>query len=138
MHVAASVVLDHQLSREIGRLQDPEALQSMQDAVERGAIWGYKPERERLQRELAEELRKVLQELRSEVDLAFLTARASRLLDAAALVGAKLDLWQTQNLLLETYSRLADSGSLTPVLHQTFARLAERLNISEGLLGWRP
>jgi alpha-amylase/alpha-mannosidase (GH57 family) len=138
LRLAASVVLDHELSEEIHRLQDESTLDAIRDALEQGVAWGYRPERERLQKELAEELRIVLAELRSDADLGVVTSRASRLLDAARLVGAKLDLWQTQNQLLETYARLADAGSLTPAIHQSLARLADRLNISESLLGWRP
>jgi hypothetical protein len=138
MRAAASVVLDLEVSREIGRLQSESALRRMREAVEQAAVWGYRPERERSRQELAEELRKVLHELRSGADLAALTAWAARLLDTAALLGVKLDLWQTQNQLLETYARLADTGSITPSLHQALARLADRLNISEGLLGWKP
>jgi hypothetical protein len=138
MRAAASVVLDLEVSREIGRLQSEPALRQMREAVERAAVWGYRPERERSRQQLAEELSKVLHELRSGADLTALTAWASRLLDAAALLGVKLDLWQTQNQLLETYARLADTGSITPSLHLALARLADRLNISEGLLGWKP
>jgi alpha-amylase/alpha-mannosidase (GH57 family) len=138
MRIAASAALDHELSRVIRRLQTEAALQEMRNAIETAALWGYRPERDRLQSELAEELQKVLHEFRSGADLASLTAWASRLLDTATLLGAKLDLWQTQNQLLETYGRLADAGSITPSLHQILARLADRLNISEALLGWRP
>jgi alpha-amylase/alpha-mannosidase (GH57 family) len=138
MRAAASVVLDLEVSREIGRLQSESALREMREAVEQAAVWGYRPERERSRQELAQQLSKVLHELRSGADLTALTAWASRLLDAAALLGVKLDLWQTQNQLLETYARLAETGSITPSLHETLARLADRLNISEGLLGWKP
>ena len=138
MRIAASVVLDHDLTSKIRRLSEESALLEMRDSVERAVLWGYVPERERLRNELAEELQKVLLLLSSGADLATLTARASRLLDAAILLEVKLDLWQTQNQLLETYARLADAGCLTPSVHDTLARLADRLNISEGLLGWRP
>ena len=58
MRVAASVVLDLELSREIRRLQSGSALREMQLAVESATVWGYRPERERLRQELAEELQK--------------------------------------------------------------------------------
>jgi alpha-amylase/alpha-mannosidase (GH57 family) len=138
MRVAASVVLDQQLSQKIGRLREEATLDEIRGVLERAGVWGYRPERERLQRELAEELRKVLQEMRAGDDPGPATALASRLLDAAGLLGVKLDLWQPQNQLLDTYARLADAGSITPALHQSLARLADRLNISEALLGWKP
>jgi alpha-amylase/alpha-mannosidase (GH57 family) len=138
LRLVASVVLDHNLSQEIHRLQSESALEAMREALDPGSAWGYRPERERLQKELAEELRLVLDELRTGADLHVLTSRASRLLDVAGLLGVKLELWQTQNQLLETYARLAETGTITPTLHQTLARLADRLNIGEGLLGWRP
>jgi hypothetical protein len=138
MRVAASVVLDHQLSQKIGRLREETMLGEIGGTIERASAWGYRPERERLQRELAGELGKVLEEMRAGDDPARATALASRLLDAAALLGVNLDLWQPQNQLLDTYARLADAGSVTPSLHQSLARLADRLNISEALLGWKP
>jgi alpha-amylase/alpha-mannosidase (GH57 family) len=138
LRAAASVVLDLELSQKIERLQTDSALGEMQEALQRAAVCGYRPERERLRQELADELTKVLHALRTGADLDGLTAWASRLLDAATLLGVKLDLWRTQNELLETYARLADTGSITPTLHQTLARLAGRVNVSEGLLGWRP
>jgi hypothetical protein len=138
MRVAASVVLDHELSQRIAGLRDVAALDQMRAAVDRASVWGYRPERERLQKELAEELRKVLQQMRAGADPGPATTSAARLLDAAGLLGVKLDLWQTQNQLLDTYARLADAGSITPALHQLLARLADRLNISETLLGWKP
>jgi hypothetical protein len=138
MRGAASVVLDHRLSEEIHRRRGDESLRALREEVERAAVWGYRPERGRLQKELGEELRKVLQELRPGADLAGPAGRASWLLDAAALLGVRPDLWETQNQLLETYARLADAGSLTPALHETLARVADRLHVSEGLLGWKP
>jgi alpha-amylase/alpha-mannosidase (GH57 family) len=138
MRAAASVVLDQQLLQDLRELQSPQALQAVRTVAERAAAWGYRPERERLQKELSEELRDVLRRFDPEADLPLLTGWAANLLDAAALLGVKLDLWQTQNQLLETYARLTDAGPLGGPLHETFAGLADRLNISRTLLGWRP
>jgi hypothetical protein len=138
LRMVASVVLDHDLSRKIRNLQNEEPLQEIRKAVAEAALWGYRPERERLKIELALELERVLRLLSSVADPGSLMAWASRILDSALLLEVKLDLWQTQNVVLETYARLADSGSLTPALHAVLARLADRLNISDELLGWRP
>jgi hypothetical protein len=67
-----------------------------------------------------------------------LTAHASQLLDAAALLGISLDLWRVQNRLLVAYVELADSEAMTDLLRSDFANLAVKLNISQDLLGWRP
>jgi alpha-amylase/alpha-mannosidase (GH57 family) len=138
MRVAAAVLLDQQLLEQLPFLQGPAALAALRATLARAASWGYQPERERLQKELADQLRGVLSEFQPDADLPTLTGWAERLLDAAALLGVKLDLWQTQNQLLESYAQLAEAGSIAAPLHDSLARLAERLNISRGLLGWKP
>jgi alpha-amylase/alpha-mannosidase (GH57 family) len=138
MRLAASVVLDREVWRMTRRLRDAAVLTEMNEAVERAAGWGYVPERERLRDEISAELLKALREIRSGADLAHLSEWATRLLDAAELVGVKLDHWQNQNELLDGYARLVDASSMTPALHRTLARLADRFNISEELLGWKP
>ncbi len=137
MRVAASVVLDQRLSAEVARLDDA-ALDAIRETVSRAADWGYRPDREKLQHEVALALKKLLYAFRADANPVGLTAPANRLLDAAAVLGLRLDQWDTQNQLLDTYARLAETGSVTPELHETLARLAGRLNVSEGLLGWRP
>jgi hypothetical protein len=44
--------------------------------------------------------------------------------------------WQPQNQLLDAYRQL--SAPLNPPVQQAFADLADRLNISPELLGWKP
>jgi hypothetical protein len=138
MHAAASVVLDHELLQLIPRLRDESVLRQMRDRVERARPWGYRPERERLQKELSDELQYVVREFHPASDLPALTAWAGRLLEAAALVGVSLDLWSTQNQLLDAYRQLADHDALDAAVRDAFVRLAGRLNISEELLGWKP
>jgi hypothetical protein len=138
MRAAAAIVLDHELQKLLPLLRDAGALRQMQTLLARAAPWGYQPERERLQKDLAEELRYVLREFHADADLPALTAWAGRLLDAAALLRVSLDLWQTQNQLLDCYRRLMDDGALTDAVRAAFAALADRLNISGNLLGWRP
>jgi hypothetical protein len=43
-----------------------------------------------------------------------------------------------QNRVLDGFAALAQSGGDADELRRSFAPLAVRLNISEGLLGWRP
>ncbi len=105
---------------------------------ERGETWGYQPERELLSRTLSEALERTLDRLDSQADLFKLAARAGRLLDAAALLGLTLDLWQVQNELLDAYSELVASGSMTDAMHDLLAKLAAKLNLSRELLGWSP
>jgi hypothetical protein len=60
------------------------------------------------------------------------------LLDAAALLGIALSLWQLQNQLLDAYAQMQAADSLSQASREAFAYLAERLNISKDLLGWKP
>ena len=49
-----------------------------------------------------------------------------------------LDPWRAQNQLLDAYSALTQSGALTEELKESFAPLADKLNMDRGLLGWQP
>jgi hypothetical protein len=138
MRVAASVELDHRFAEEIGRLNDPATLERMRTELERAGLWGYQPERERLQKELSEELSQVLREFHPRADTQVLSVWATRLLEAARLLGFNLDLWQTQNQLLESYRILQDAGGLSESARTALYRLADQLNISRQMLGWKP
>jgi alpha-amylase/alpha-mannosidase (GH57 family) len=138
LRAAASVYLDLHLQREIVGLEEDGNLDHVRQLWERGRPWGYQPEREGLAKTLAEALTRLLQEINEQADQPAVLARASKLLDAAALLGIKVNLWQAQNHLLDAYSRLANAGGLNDGLRQLFAALAEKLNIRPGLLGWRP
>lgn len=138
MRAAASVSLDRRLVQEIARLEVEGSLARLQHLVERGKLWGYQLEPEALGRAVARELRDVLSELNPLSDLPELTRRAGQLLNAAMFLGLTIDLWQIQNQLLDVYAELAGAGPLNPPLQEAFAFLASRLNISKGLLGWRP
>jgi hypothetical protein len=73
-----------------------------------------------------------------EIDLAALAAHAGHLLDAAGLLGIILDLWEAQNHVLDTFSQMNAASPLSAPLRQAFGQLADRLYISQDLLGWRP
>jgi hypothetical protein len=77
-------------------------------------------------------------ELDPGADLTSVISRVGLLLDAAGLLGIGLDLWRVQNRLLDVYTQLSDSGDLGGPLREAFARLADRLCVNRGLLGWRP
>jgi hypothetical protein len=83
-------------------------------------------------------MRDTLARVEAEPDSALLVTRVEMVLDIASRLGLKLDLWQAQNQLLNAYATLAGSGALTQPLRDIFVHLAERLNISPTLLGWRP
>ena len=78
MRVAASVELDSRLADEIGRLEDPTTLEKMRGEIERATLWGYQPERERLQKLLAEKLEEVLRAFHPSADTQHLSAWATR------------------------------------------------------------
>jgi alpha-amylase/alpha-mannosidase (GH57 family) len=140
MLAAASTYLDGHLRDEIERVVRGESasLEVIERLRDRGRSWGYQPERDLLEKTLAEALLRTLGEIEPDADLAGITARAEQLLTAAALIGVEPDLWQVQNRFLEGYSRLAESGIMDAALHATFVRLALGLKVGEDLLGWRP
>jgi alpha-amylase/alpha-mannosidase (GH57 family) len=135
----ARVTLDQRLMDHIQGLSKDGDLNAIRQLVERGRAWDYQPtEPETLRKLLEQGLQNILRQLGDEAEVSALTVRAAQFLDVAALLGLSLDLWQAQNQLLNVYVRLADGGSTSPALHEAFARLADRLNISPALLGWRP
>jgi hypothetical protein len=135
---AASAYLDEQVRQELVHLDMPDALAHVRQVVERGRGWGYTPDGVSLGRVLTEELYVVLSELNPASDLPLLVTRAGRILDAAFLLGISLDLWRPQNQLLDAYAHLVESGAMTPELGDGFAQLADKINITPDLLGWRP
>jgi hypothetical protein len=107
--------------------------------LDAGKTWGYQPEdRRALGKTLGQDLRDLIGTIQSQADLPALTAQADKLLDAAELLGVPLDLWQTQNHLLDAYGQRAAVEPPSEPLRNAFLHLAERLNINANLLGWRP
>ena len=99
---------------------------------------GYQPERDLLEKTLAESMVQTLDEIHSDADLTGITSRAERLLSAATLLGLEPELWQVQNRFLNAYVRLSESHVMDPLLHEAFAKLAAGFKVSQNLLGWRP
>jgi alpha-amylase/alpha-mannosidase (GH57 family) len=138
MRAAAANWCDQQILQEIARLDAEEALKRIKHLIERATVWGYQPDREVLGTALAGELKAVLLEINPLSDLAALAAHAGHLLDAAGLLGITLDLWEAQNHVLDTFSQMNAASPLSPALRQAFGQWADRLYISQDLLGWRP
>jgi alpha-amylase/alpha-mannosidase (GH57 family) len=137
---AASTYLDGHLREEIARIVRGEAAsaEAIEHLRDRGRAWGYQPERNVLERSLAESLLRTLEEIRPDADLPGITARAEQLLAASSLLGLAPDLWQVQNRFLSAYVGLSESGIMDAALHATFVKLAFDLKVSQDLLGWRP
>jgi alpha-amylase/alpha-mannosidase (GH57 family) len=135
---AASVYLDFHLLEEIKGLETDGHPDRLRALAERGRAWGYQPEREVLAKALAESLQGLLRGLDAHTDLPGVIAKAGQLLDAAALLGVRLDPWQAQNQLLDAYARLAGTAGLPEGLRELFATLAHKLIIRPALLGWHP
>jgi hypothetical protein len=134
----ASSYLDYHLLREFSKLAQGGDLAPIQVLYERGRTWGYHPDRDRFAQTISEALQRTLSGLDQDADLPVLTARSAMLIDAAALLGVTLDLWQVQNQLLDAYVELSQSGALTEAKRQVFNELAVKLNLCPNLLGWRP
>ncbi|MGZ3433345.1 MAG: DUF3536 domain-containing protein [Isosphaeraceae bacterium] len=111
---------------------------SFEHLHERGKAWGYLPETTILEKIVAEAMKRTLDRIEPEADLAAITARVGLLLDTCALLGIKPDLWQVQNQFLGAFLDLSLTAAMNAPLRETFATLATRLNVSPSLLGWRP
>ena len=140
LRTAASAYIDHHLEEQIARLERGEetTLAGIEHLHERGKAWGYLPETTILEKIVAEAMKRTLDRIEPEADLAAITARVGLLLDTCALLGIKPDLWQVQNQFLGAFLDLSLTAAMNAPLRETFATLATRLNVSPSLLGWRP
>ncbi|MGZ3384511.1 MAG: DUF3536 domain-containing protein [Isosphaeraceae bacterium] len=140
LRAAASAYIDHHLEEQIARLERGEetTLAGIEHLHERGKAWGYLPETTILEKIVAEAMKRTLDRIEPEADLAAITARVGLLLDTCALLGIKPDLWQVQNQFLGAFLDLSLTAAMNAPLRETFATLATRLNVSPSLLGWRP
>jgi len=137
LRLAASAYLDHRLAREVARLGAGGSLAALRSLVEWGRAWGYQPERDVLGKALGEAIQRVLREAVAEDAVADAAERAGLLLDAAVLLGVRPDLWQAQNQLLDAHTRLAQAGTFDPRLRDALFGLADRLDMSPGLLDFQ-
>jgi alpha-amylase/alpha-mannosidase (GH57 family) len=140
MKVAAFTMFDRRLRDAIvdherhGRL-----LEEIRSLLDRGKNLAYQPDdRDSLCRLLERELETAVGQIAGQSDFAPQAARAEEILDTAGLLRCKLDLWRSQNEVLRAYAVDGDGGKITPPIAKEFSHLAERLNISPSLLGWRP
>jgi hypothetical protein len=138
LKVAATTAFDQRLRHEVESLRDGGSVACIKEILDAGKVWGYQPEeRDALGKKLGQELRDLIGAIDTESNFPVLTGHADQLLDAAVLLGVPLDLWQTQNHLLDAYTARAASP-MNDALKQAFLHLAGRLNINPNLLGWRP
>jgi hypothetical protein len=140
LKAAASHNLDAHLDAEIGRVVSGEvaSLDGIEQLVERGRAWGYRPERDALANSLAEAILRALEDVEPGAELFPVIARVELLIRAGKLLGLEPELWQVQNRFLSAFVELSESNAMVPSLRADFARLAGGLKISERLLGWRP
>lgn len=139
LRIAAATSMDQRLAQAVEKLKANGSVSHLKALLESGKAWGYEPEnREALAKRLESDLRHLIGSIDAQSDLPLLTARVDHLLDAAKLLGVSLDLWQTQNHLLNVYAQQAAHQPPHEKLKQAFDHLAERLNIHPHLLGWRP
>ena len=140
MRAAASAFIDKHLREEIFALESGEerSLSRIELLCERGRAWNYAPEKELLEKEVEKALLRQVRAIAPDADLESITRRVQCLLDAAVLLTIQPELWSVQNEFLDAYVRLSESGVMDDEIRVTFARLADRLNVSADLLGWRP
>ena len=139
LRAAASTYLDHHLRDQIDWLETGEetSLARVEHLCDRGRSWNYQPEREALGKALSEGLQRLLRGIKDGSQLVTAAGRIELLLDAAALLGIKPDLWQVQNQFLDAFIRLSNDGELDAPLHDIFAKLAGRLDIGPSVLAAR-
>ncbi|WP_165249047.1 DUF3536 domain-containing protein [Paludisphaera soli] len=139
LRAAALTFLDANLHEQIEAMVegDESRLVEIEHLCDRGKAWGYTPQRDALGKALSEGLRRQMRELRNG-DAAAAASCGERLLDAAAAMGIKPDLWEAQNEFLDAFMGLTDAEELDDALRQTFQRLAGRLEVAPTVLGWRP
>ena len=136
LRAAASTYLDHHLREQIDWLETGEesSLARVEHLCDRGRSWGYLPERERLGKALSEGLQRTLRGINDGSELVTVASRVELLLDAAALLGIKPDLWQVQNQFLDAFLRLSNDGEMDAMVRDIFAKLAGRLEVSPSVL----
>jgi len=133
MRGAASVFADRELVEAIANLGEPEAPERIRMLNERGRKWGYKADKKRLERLLASELERELQELALNVANGPDLAKAKRVLEAAQVLDVPLNLWSAQNLLLDLCSRVSHPPA--PIREELEA-FAEELHLNRSILQW--
>ncbi|WP_165071602.1 DUF3536 domain-containing protein [Paludisphaera rhizosphaerae] len=139
LRAAATTFLDANLEEQIGALVDGDErrLHEIENLYDRGRAWNYRPNADVLGKALAGGLEQAMRDLK-EGGLAAAVSRADRMLDAAAVLGIRPELWEAQNIFLDAYVDLSAAGEVDETLDHTFQRLAIRMNVSPRLLGWRP
>jgi hypothetical protein len=135
---AARVCLDGRLAETIGKLETEADVRRIKHLLERGGVWGYRPDYDVLHYALGVRLRSLVREIEARADLSQTAERLGLLLDVSHLLGMQIDLWQAQNQLLNAYTELTRSGPLQAELSEALVRLAERLNMAGNVLGWKP
>ncbi len=138
LRAAATTFLDVNLEKRVGVLiaGEERELTAIEHLCDRGRAWNYKPREKDLGKMLSEGLRLVMRDLRFG-DPA-VVGRAEMLLDAAIVLGLRLDLWETQNEFLDAFAELTAAGEVDEALEQACQRLAARLGVAPEMLGWRP
>ncbi|QEH33443.1 Glycosyl hydrolase family 57 [Aquisphaera giovannonii] len=140
LRAAASAYIDRHLEEQIVRIERGEesSLDRLESLHERGRAWGYQPQKEALEKILAEALERTLRGLGPDADPSAVAARAGLLLDASRLMDVRPLYWQAQNILLDRFLDLRRSTAVDPELGTVVADLAGRLGLNPSLLGWRP
>lgn len=139
LRAAATTFLDVNLEEQVGALAtgDESRLAEIEHLCDRGRAWNYKPQGKVLGKILSEGLRDAMRELRRG-ELAAAAGHAGRLLDAAAVLGIRPELWEAQNEFLDAFVHLSEAGELDGAPEQAFQGIAARLDVAPGMLGWRP
>jgi hypothetical protein len=139
LRAAATTFLDVNLEEQVGALVagDETRLAEIEHLRDRGRAWDYEPQEKTLSKLISEGLRTAIRGLRRG-ELATSASLAGRLLDAAAVLGIRPDLWESQNEFLDAFAELSDAGEVDGALEEPFRGLAARLGVSPRMLGWKP
>jgi alpha-amylase/alpha-mannosidase (GH57 family) len=137
LRAAAATYIDLHLRARIDHVESEGSQDAILSLVKRGQAWGYQPQRE-LAASVSEAIQSSMSALDARTDLPAVIRRVGLLVDAAAILGLSLNLWRSQNRLLDVYAQLTDSGDMDETIRTPWADLAEKLSIRPELLGWRP
>ncbi len=108
MRMAARVATERRIREQIRWLEGPDDLRALSQLLEQARPWGYRPDASKFERFFLLLLEDRILELSEAEVLGSILKRAEAILEAAALMRVKPNLWNIQNLFVEVSRERAD------------------------------